>query len=232
MPILGFTKDAKDPYLSASGYYDDKTTKTLSSKFNEDESKLIRPDTVTKDGAGKSIELIGKLHLDLAFQPKALLGGTNLKIPLMPNDPKFYLNLSDASGIVPSVEFEDACLFLHITKAHPVVVEAHNSALEKGTAKYPICRAHVRAFNINKDVIDTTIDNAITGQLPRRIFIALVPNTGFTGDYLVNPYVFKHYNLNYLAAYVDGVQYPAKAYKPNFATKQYSREYLGLFESL
>ncbi len=43
---------------------------------------------------------------------------------------------------------------------HPVV-NAHSAALEKGTAKYPICRGYVKAFNITYGVTDTIIDDAV-----------------------------------------------------------------------
>lgn len=226
--ILGFTKDARNSYLTAAGFYDDIESKT---SFTEIQSKLIRPDIIDKDGGGKTIELIGKLHLDLAFQPRALLGGINLKITLVPNSSDFYLLTKDDT-IIPSVEFEDASLFLHRSKVIYPIVNAHSLALEKGTAKYPVCRGHVKAFNINSGTIDTTIDNAVYGVLPRRIFIALVPNDAFSGNILKNPFEFKTYNLNYLAAHIDGMQYPIKAYTPDFTKKLYGREYIGLFESL
>src|SRR5277367_6591333 len=86
--ILGFTKDARNSYLSAAGFYEDTTSK---STFTEAQSKLIRPNTVTVAGDGKSLELMGKLHLDLAYQPRALLGGVTLKLTFVPNDSNFYL---------------------------------------------------------------------------------------------------------------------------------------------
>ena len=226
--ILGFTKDARNSYLSAAGFYEDTTSK---STFTEAQSKLIRPNTVTAAGDGKSLELMGKLHLDLAYQPRALLGGVTLKLTFVPNDSNFYLLTSDDT-IIPSVEFEDATIFMHRSKVVYPIVSAHSAALEKGTAKYPLCRGHVKAFNINTGTIDTTIDNAISGVLPRRIFVALVPNDAFSGNLRKNPFNFKHYNLNYLAAHIDGQQFPIKAYTPDFTNKLYTREYLGLFESL
>jgi hypothetical protein len=150
---------------------------------------------------------------------------------LVPNDPAFYLNLKDAT-IVPSVEFEDASLFMHRSKIIYPVVNAHSNALEKGTAKYPITRGHVKAFNITTGNTDIIIDNAVYGILPRRIFIAMVPNDAFSGAYLKNPFDFKSYKLTYLAVHIDGQQYPLKAYTPDFTKKIYTREYLGLFESL
>ena len=226
--LLGYTKDAKDSFLSAAGWYDDSAEKNT---ITEARSKLIRPTTITHNGEGIEIELMGKIHLDLAFQPKALLGGTTIKLSLTPNDQAFYLWVKDDS-VLPKVTFINASLFVHRSKVNFPVVEGHNLALNKGTAKYPICRSNVKSFNINANTHDVSIDNAVSGQLPRRIFVAMVPNEAYTGSLKTNPFNFKHFKLNYLAAYIDGTQFPAKAYKPDFDKNLFVREYMGLFESL
>jgi hypothetical protein len=226
--ILNFTNDARKTFLSASGFYDDIDSKN---KFTETQSQLIRPSEIVTTGDGETIELVGKLHLDLFFQPRALIGGVNLKIYLVPNDPKFYLITSDDT-IVPTVKFEDVTLFMNRSKIAYPVVSAHANALTKGTAKYPICRGIVKAFNLSSGTSDAAIDNAIFGTLPRRIFIALVSNETFTGSLKKNPYKFEQYGLNYLAVHIDGQQYPVKPFTPDFDKKQFAREYLGLFESL
>ena len=225
--LLGFTKDAKDSYLTASGWYNDNYDKA----FKTSRADILKPEPFKTNGEGVSIELMGKLHLDLAFQPKALLGGTTVKLTLVPNDPAFYLWTSD-STIVPEVVFESTSLYVHRSKVNFPIVEGHNLGLSKQTAKYPICRSNVKAFTISTGTQNASIDNAISGQLPRRIFVAMVPNDAFTGVLTKNPFEFKHYNLNYIVAYIDGMQYPSKPYQPDFKNKIYVREYLGLFESL
>jgi hypothetical protein len=225
---LGFTDDAKKSHLTAAGAYDDVSEKVT---IGENRSKLITPATVNTFGTGDSIELMGKLHLDMAFQPRALLGGTQFKLTLVPNEPKFFLMNSD-SNIIPEVVFENAILYVHRSKITWPVLEAHNVALGKSNAKYPICRSHVKAFNINSGNIDVSIDNAISGQLPRRVFLAMVTNDAFNGNYTKNPFNFEHFKLNHLAIYLDGEQYPLNAYKPNFEQKLYVREYMGLYEAL
>jgi hypothetical protein len=225
---LGFTDDAKKSHLTAAGAYNDIDEKTNTS---EARSKLITPSTITEDGKGVSIELMGKLHLDMAFQPRAILGGTKLKITLVPHYPNFYLMNKD-QNLVPNVEFENVVFYAHRSKVNESVVHAHNVALTKATAKYPICRSMVKAFNINSGNHTISIDNALNGQLPRRVFIAMVTNDAFTGNFSKNPFRFEHFNLNHLALYVGGEQHPINGYNPDFENKLYVREYIGLFEAL
>jgi hypothetical protein len=227
--LLKYSKSAKDGYLGAAGFYDDKNTKSRTDLFTDAQSTLIQPTTKTS-GTGIILELEGKLHIDLAMQPKALLGGVNMKITLIPNEPSFYLMTKDAK-IIPSVEFIDATLFIHKSKVSWGVVEAHNAALQHGRAKYCICRTDIKSFNVNSGTTDVSIDNAIHGWLPRRIIVAMIPNSALSGSLSHNSFDFKNYKLNYITAHIDGQQYPKKAYTPDFEKHLTTREYLGFLES-
>ena len=75
------------------------------------------------------------------------------------------------------------------------------------------------------------IDNAVVGQIPRRIFIAFVDNEGFNGELKKYLYDFKHYDVKFIACYVNGEQYPTKALQPDWTNNSYTREYLELYRS-
>jgi len=226
--ILGYTLEAKQGYLDSAGAFDDSVAKqTLSDKA----IKTLKPTNITTNGRGKSIELYGKLHLDLAFQPKALIGGTKLRISLVPNEPKFYLWATD-NTLTPTVTFENAALYVTKSLLNQDLVDAHNLALMKGTAKYPIMRGYVKAFTVNAGTLDVNLDNCITGQIPRRIFVAMVKNKTFLGDLKENPYNFEDFNLNYLTAIVNGIQFPSVAFTPDFPNNLFAREYMSLFQTL
>jgi hypothetical protein len=225
--FLGFSETTKAGFLSSVGWYDE----LKKNDINEDQAKLIEPKTFNTNGIGKSINLLGKLNLDLAFQPRALIGGTRLKFTLTPNKPDFYLWNQDDT-LTADVTFEDATLYITKAKVNPLVVEAHNLAINKGTAKYPVMRGYVRTFTINSGVLDHTIDNAISGQIPRRVFLALVDHESSNGVLKSNPFKFEQKNLNYLSISVDGIQYPANAYTPDFSNDKYTREYIGLYDAL
>ena len=66
----------------------------------------------------------------------------------------------------------------------------------------------------------------VNGQLPRRTLVGFVSNDAFTGSLKKNPFEFKHFNVEFLACYLDGEQYPRLAYKPNFEKNLFSREYI------
>ena len=225
--LLGFTDEAKKGYLSSAMWFNDEDSKEA---IDEDFTKLITPSTVAADGKGKTIELMGKLHLDMAFQPRALIGGVKLKFTLIPNNKEFYLWYETTEK--PTVTFDSAALYITRSKLAYPVVEAQNLAITKGSAKYPIMRSNVKSFTVPSGSLDVSLDNAILGQIPRRMFLAMVDSKGFNGTGKNNPFRFQDFSLNYLTASVDGVQFPSVAFTPDFASGLYTREYLSIYETL
>ena len=76
-------------------------------------------------------------------------------------------------------------------------------------------------------IIDT-----LSGQLPKRVVIAMVDNDAYNGLYEKNPFNFKHHELSSLGVYVNGEPMPAKPLETKFTQdggQQYIKAYLSLF---
>ena len=144
-------------------------------------------------------------------------------------EPKFYMN---AKVHKPELELLEVSLFTHRSKVTQDLVEAHNIALNTLNVKYPITMSKVKAFTVHAGTYDACLDNIHSGQLPRRVFVCFVSNTAFCGDYNLNPFKFEHFNISSLAIYLDGVQYPSKAFTPDFTNNLYQREMYSLFEAI
>jgi hypothetical protein len=218
---LGMPKTEKESYLELAGWY----TADLNSghSINTAENDDFR-DFATRD-------YFGKLHTDLSFQGRSLLGGCKLIIRILFNDPKFYMmSLKHA----PEFVFLEYSLYVHRAKVSQALVDAHEAALKISTAKYPITLTNVKAFTIMAGSNDANIDNIHSGQIPRRIFVFFVDNKGVNGSYDLNPFHFVNCNISSLAVFVDGVQYPPKPYAPNFSLigGTYARELMSIYEAL
>ena len=172
---------------------------------------------------------MGRLHTDISFQGRSLLGGCKLIIRILLNEPKFYMN---AKVHKPELEILEVSLFTHRSKVTQDLVEAHNIALNTSNVKYPITMSKVKAFTVHAGTYDACLDNIHSGQLPRRVFVCFVNNTAFCGDYNLNPFKFEHFNISSLAIYLDGLQYPSKAFTPDFTNNLYQREMYSLFEAI
>jgi hypothetical protein len=180
--------------------------------------------------AGRELDMIGRVNLDMFEQVKPLIGGCSVKLKFIPNDPAFYMTCTSDVRI-KSVEFTEAVLFVHKAKISRPVVEAHLKALAIANAKYSIRRGIVVPHVLNKGSLDVLVDNVYTGQLPRRAFFGMVSHNAYNGSFNLNPYNYQHFNMNYLAIYLDGNQFPEKAFQPDFDNGNYIREYMSLFEA-
>jgi len=225
---LGKSKDAKKSHLTSSLWYEDTGNPE---DINEIRSAFISAESNSTDlTKGRELDLMGKIHLAMFEQNKALLGGCHLRLKLIPNDPSFYLMCK--TGVrVEKVDFMDASLYIHRSKITRPVVEGHLKGLEISNAKYPLRESFVVPITINSGIMDTIIDNVHNGQMPRRAFVAFVEHNAFNGSTLLNPFNYQNFNLNYLAFYLNGIQYPEKAFTPDFEKKLYVREFLTLFEA-
>ena len=208
--LLGYSKAAQQSHLASIGW--ELHPATFFDSKNPDHIEL---------------DLIGPLHLDLAHQSKALVGDTTFVLELIPNEQSYYVDC--ATDYTVQADFTDTCLYVHRSKVSDELVDAHNAAITKAPARYPFVRCEVRNMTIASGQADVILDNVVVGQMPRRMFIALLDNKHFVGE---KPYEFKHFDLNYIVCYRDGIQNPTKAYTPNFKTKHYNREYLAFYRAL
>lgn len=217
--LLGFSRDAKDTHLECAFW----------KKTKEERNQAVRPKSDTAK-SGKWFELIGRLHTDLTFQHQSILGGCAIKVKLIPNDPKFYFECT--AGLRPEIEFSEVVLRVHKSKVYPDFLSSHTQALATAPTRYAIVRCEVRQQGIPQGQLDAMLENVVRGQMPRRMFVFLVDTVTYNGSYQKNPYEFKHFDTTYLAAYIDGVQYPSKPFTPNFAEGLYTREFMELYIAL
>ena len=76
-----------------------------------------------------------------------------------------------------------------------------------------------------------THDNLFLGQLPKRTILGIVDNRAYNGDISLNPFDFKHCDLNFLSIHLDGQQIPWAPLKPSFSNDTYVRAFFTQFSS-
>lgn len=156
----------------------------------------------------KELQLYGRLHSDLCNLPTYLLPGVRLQIKLTKAKTPFYLMHTDAAHTT-GFKFLDATLYVNRVRVNPSLQMALNETLNKGApAKYHLTRVELKSFTFSQGAQSLSIDNAVIGNLPKRIAFTMLKNTDFLGTLDSNPYNFRHYDLNYFSLFVNGKQYP------------------------
>lgn len=74
--------------------------------------------------------------------------------------------------------------------------------------------------------------NIIHGLLPRQIVIGFVKADAVNGDYNLNPFNFEHFNCNFIALRINGIQVPSKGFRPDFKNKIIRRELRALYDNI
>ena len=163
----------------------------------------------------RTVELIGRPHVDIFLQDKFLLPGVDIDLKFVRSSGAFHLMGDDVTGF--KIVILDASLHVRKVKVNPTVALEHAETLQKGIpAKYPLRRGVVTSFTIPAGNLSFNKENLITGQLPRRVFLGLVSNTAFNGHGRQNPFNFKHYSLNYLTLSSGNQQFPTQPLTPDF----------------
>lgn len=67
------------------------------------------------------------------------------------------------------------------------------------------------------------------GTIPKLLVVGFVDNQAFTGHVSSNPFNLEHFNYNYFAIKVNGIQVPGDAYTPNLEDDRFQRVYQTLF---
>ena len=221
--VLNYGSDAKQSKLTAELYYMDEAAKINSL---DNEGLLARRVMVLEHG---SVEMMGKLHCDIFMQPKLILNQVDCKIKLHRSKPEFYTMATEDKY---RIEIEEAKLLIRKEKPSIAVQLAHEKALLRGNAKYPIQRTVCKVLTVPRGNLMFSQDNVYQGQIPNRIVIGMVDDAAFNGNVMKNPFNFHHYDVNYLGVYIEGKPVPHKPLTPDFEKGRFIQAYNSIFQAL
>lgn len=240
--LLNYGEDAKSSYLQTSLFFKDDASEMDNLTFNE--TKIVnevKVDNIINQGliqrrkhvlnSNGNLELLTKIHCDIFNSERFLINGVDLSIKILRNDNSFCL-MCDPSRGKYNIRINEAKLIIRRVRISPSIMFAHNLALEKSTAKYPIKRVVVENAIISQNILSfsTNFNNKI---LPNRIVFGLVENISHTGDYQKNPYNFQNFNLSSVDVKIDGQSYTyGSELKLNFQNNNYLRAYNTLFDNI
>lgn len=184
----------------------------------------------------QAVQLIGKLRFDLASQTRYILNDTSVNIALTRSPDNFCLLFkpsADSKTLNPKVKFLDASFFVRKQQLYTSLTLSHQKLLMSGlSAQYPMKISDVKTFTIPKSNQSFVEENIFRGSIPNKIVLALVSNEAHNGSYETNPFVFDHFNLNYLALTVNNIPIPIRAMNLDFNSNQYMLPYYLLLKAL
>ncbi|KAI7790097.1 uncharacterized protein F54H12.2-like [Triplophysa rosa] len=221
--LMNYSKDVLETIFTSGLFHKDEAGEIDENDPLDDNEGLTKRSNYTK--GGKVVELLAPIHRDIFFQEKLLLNGVDFKIHLIRAKNKFCLMRSD-----------DVAYKVKIVLASLFVEKVCETGACPGSA-HRYCKVPYRQSMPQNPVYTPTgsrvsnQENLFLGTLPKSIILGMVDNDAFTGAYNKNPFTFNHYDMEFLAIYVDGQQVPAKPLQPDFDSGAAAREYYQLVMS-
>jgi hypothetical protein len=227
--LLTFGPAAKESQLTAALFYKDEAGKM--DRCNPLAAVAERNSGLATRAAffaeSNEVDMIGRIHSDIFFQPRYMLNEVNTKIKLTRNKDVFSLCAIGDQAF--KILITSASMHIRKVKVSSSVYLAHAKTLESGMAKYPVRRVICKTFTIPTGYLDVSQEKLFSGQLPTRLVLGCLDNTAFNGSLARNPFNFKHYNLKEISVYLDGQNHGIKPLSSNFESSQYISSFMSLF---
>lgn len=222
-------KTVKDGCLKLSGFYNDniKFEDLVHGNALHNACQAENPTDgfyqrhqMTKNG--NSIHTIGRIHSEIFDQPKLLPPNSKLEIYLDKQDnPAFLLLKKVANAQQCKIQLVKCQLKVRYITVDPGVVEEIIGTTESGDPyRMPIRRVKMSYFTKANNTTDFSEVNLLKEEiLPRRLFIGIVRQNAFHGDFTLNPYNYQHCNAHRITLRVGGQIRPYPELECDIATK-------------
>ena len=184
--LLNYGPAAKRSQLTASLFYKDTARKmdtadpTLAATHaNVNHGLRLRYTFNQQSGI---IEMAGPIFCDVFMTERLLLSFVDLKVILNRNGNQFCLMASE-DDVDYKVKLVEAYLKISKVKISPSVSIAHELALKKGPAVYPVRRVECKSFIVPAGNPALRKDNIFNGLVPKSFVFGLVESAAFNGAY-------------------------------------------------
>ena len=232
--LLNYGPAAKRSQLTAAMFYKDTSTKmytadpTLAGNHANVNLGLKKRYEFSKESG--IIEMAGPIFCDVFMSERLLLSYVDLKILMNRNVDEFCLMASEADADY-RVKLTEVYLKIRKVKVNPSISIAHELALKKGPAIYPVRRVECKSFIIPAGNPSLRKDNLYNGLVPKTIIFGMVDSAAFNGAYKKNPFNFQNFTISFLAISVNGEEVPFKPLQLSYtaATRRYIEAFLTLF---
>ncbi|XP_029197593.2 uncharacterized protein F54H12.2-like [Acropora millepora] len=159
-------------------------------------------------------------HNPLFFTGKAMVPDQEIVFKLYLNDPKFFmLSKQDTIGngggpleqcnALTGADIKVEFVACQLTVA-PDLQNAIMSSRLSTNAVYPFLSGRLRTFSMANGLTEFDQDKLFNERIPVRMFVGLVHNDAYNGNYLRNPYCFEKFGCTMMRVTINGEEYPFK----------------------
>jgi hypothetical protein len=205
--LLTYGADAKNSWLTASGWYDSPTLGPNPLASGGDQPDGLQQ-LMNIFGSGKEVTFMGRLHADMCNQDRFLIPGVNIDLRFIRNNDKFIILRPTDFTENYKIEVTNLSVWFRQLNVTDETKVAFEQQIQRQPCSYPLIRTELRTFGMSTGVKGFEEDNVFNGQLPRRIVVGMVSDKAMAGDYSESAFLFGDYDISYMALSVNGKQVP------------------------
>ena len=219
--LLNFSNDAKDTFLTLSGWNSDSLDVDTLTSANK--GYVARRARILD---GKVDTLCGVLYSDLGFSSALLPSNADVAIILHKSPPEFFLQGGNAAATyrikIDKIELE--------TRKYQVSPKISQTIERQLSSNGTVPFSHLSTANyfIPVGQSEFQVPRLVMGQIPLRLIFGLVENSSFTGDVTKSPFNFKKHGLSNYTLSIDGRVYPSRPLE----VENYIEPYQNLFRNM
>lgn len=197
--LLESGQDAKATQLTSTLFYKDRSGHMDS--FTSNTAIYQRKGFIENS---KTLDLEGALFHDLFEMDRYLLNMVSLKLKFFRSKSSFCLMSPDESPDY-EVVIEDIIVKLCKVKVNPSIIFAHSEALKSTNAKYPYTKTAIKHITLMKGTSNCVLENIFQDIRPSRIIMAMTSTDAVNGNFKLNPWNLKHYDIQQITLFCDGI---------------------------
>ena len=180
--------------------------------------------------ASQTFECLGKIHSELFNQNKLLAGEIEIRIKFHRADPNFCL-MAKKGNRRYQVVIDQAILFSRQCLIAPGVREAHQIALLKKNAKYPVKMVQMKYFTFSQGRRILSEPNLTMGVYPQKIILGLLSSSAFSGHLNKNPLQFRTFNTTNIVLKKGSDTVPYEDLQMDYSEDVFMQGYMSLLQS-
>lgn len=170
----------------------------------------------------KTVDLIGRLYVDICQQDRLLLNGVPVNVKLWQHTDAFRI-MTETGGY--KIKITEASLKIAQVKLNPNVILAHAEMLKSTFALYPYTKSAVKTYSVPAGQYSFITDDLFQGAVPQYLLVGIVDSSAVYGAYDKNPFNFVHAHCNYIGFFVDGQSTPSQPLQPDFTNDNFIEAY-------
>lgn len=196
--LLGFGKESKKSQGSCALFEREDDMTCMDEKVDDGFKRRFE-----KIKESKIVEMVGRPFIDICAASQYLLPGVDIRINFDRSSPEFSLITNSAEPFI--VDIVDAKLYVEKVNLLPSLALDHIKMLETGKQmQMALRKVEVRSFTIPPGTSQVSNESILTGLIPYRVIVAILPSSAYVGSYKTNPFVFGNHSLTYINLCVNG----------------------------